>query len=667
MRTRIVYLLLWAVLGARAQEARPWEQYLNEVMTQDDLESSSWEETYELLCELEQHPLDINRATRERLEELPFLSAQQIEGIMEYLWRYGRMESKAELQMIRALDYAQRRLLAYFVTVGEEPADSLPRLKDIAKYGKNELMAYGRVPFYERKGDREGYLGPPYRHWLRYQFTYGEQVKLGLVGAQDAGEPFFANSNRTGYDYYSLYLQLRNLGRVESLVLGNYRVSMGMGLVMNNSFALGKMMMLQNLGRSTYTLRAHSSRSEGSLLGAGATIDMGRDLKWTAFVSYKPADATLNKDGTVATILTTGYHRTQAEMAKKHDLHVLKTGGSLRYAPGGFHLALNGLYTHLDRPLRPNTNSLYRRHYPQGSDFVNLSLDYGYASPRVALNGETAVDQQGHLATINAVSLRLSDAVSLMALQRFYASRYTSLDAQSYSDGGKVQNESGVYLGLNWQPSQALRLSAYTDYAYFAWARYQVSQPSYAWDNMLQADWQKRNWTVSGRYRFRVRQKDGADKKTLDTYVEHRGRLSVNYGREQGLGGRVQLDGGFSPRSEVGGVRSDEWGAMVSGTLAYTHRWLRLNGGLGYFHTDGYNSRVYLYEQGPLYTYSSLQLYGEGLRYWLMARVSLGRNLTLTAKAGVTDYRDRQTIGSGYQQIDGSSQTDLDLQVRWKF
>ena len=141
----------------------------------------------------------------------------------------------------------------------------------------------------------------------------------------------------------------------------------------------------------------------------------------------------------------------------------------------------------------------------------------------------------------------------------------------------------------------------------------------------------------------------------------------MNYGREQGLGGRVQLDGGFSPRSEVGGVRSDEWGAMVSGTLAYTHRWLRLNGGLGYFHTDGYNSRVYLYEQGPLYTYSSLQLYGEGLRYWLMARVSLGRNLTLTAKAGVTDYRDRQTIGSGYQQIDGSSQTDLDLQVRWKF
>ena len=246
---------------ALAQETRPWEQYLNEVMTQEDMASSTWEQTYDLLCDLEDHPLDINQVTREQLEELPFLSAQQIEGIVEYLWRYGRMETLSELQMIRSLDYAQRRLLTYFVYVGEEPPAALPTLKDIAQYGQNELMAYARVPFYNRKGDINGYLGPKYRHWLRYQFTYGDQVKLGLVASQDAGEPFFANQNKWGYDYYSFYLQLRNFRRLESLVLGNYRVSMGMGLVMNNSFSLGKMAMLQNLGRSSYTLRAHSSRS----------------------------------------------------------------------------------------------------------------------------------------------------------------------------------------------------------------------------------------------------------------------------------------------------------------------------------------------------------------------------------------------------------------------
>ncbi len=639
-------------------QTRPWEQYLNEVMTQEDMASSTWEQTYDLLCDLEDHPLDINQVTREQLEELPFLSAQQIEGIMEYLWRYGRMESLSELQMIRSLDYAQRRLLTFFVYVGEEPPAALPTLKDIAKYGQNELMAYARVPFYNRKGDIDGYLGLKYRHWLRYQFTYGDQVKLGLVASQDAGEPFFANQNKWGYDYYSFYLQLRNFRRLESLVLGNYRVSMGMGLVMNNSFSLGKMAMLQNLGRSSYTLRAHSSRSSGSLLGAAATIDMGRHVKLTAFASCNPADATLNKDGTVSAILDTDYHRTETEMNKKHNLHPFKTGGCLRYDAHGFRLGMNALYTHLDRTLKPNTSTLYRQHYPQGTDFLNLSLDYGYASPRVALSGETATDKQGHLATINTASLRVSDVLSMIVLQRFYSYAYTSLDAQSYSDGGKVQNESGVYLGLTWQPSLAFRLSAYTDYAYFAWAKYQVSQSSYSWDNLLQATWQKQRWTFTGRYRLRLRQQDDETKKHLVNRWEHRGRLSADYTTATGFGGRMQLDGGWT---------TGEWGGMVSTTLAYTRRWLRLNGGLGYFHTDSYNSRVYLYEQGPLYTYTSQQFYGEGIRYWLMARANIGKRLTLTAKFGVTDYFDRTTIGSSYQQIDASSLSDLDLQLRWKF
>ena len=106
---------------------------------------------------------------------------------------------------------------------------------------------------------------------------------------------------------------------------------------------------------------------------------------------------------------------------------------------------------------------------------------------------------------------------------------------------------------------------------------------------------------------------------------------------------------------------------MVSQSLGYHHRWLRLSGGLGYFHTDSYDSRVYLYESGPLYSYGFSQYSGEGIRYWLMARAEISRRLILTAKFGTTDYFDRSVIGTSYQQIDGSSQSDLDLQFRYKF
>jgi len=657
-------MFLWVVsLGARAQDnqSRPWETYLNEVMTLEDVESASLETVYDLLCELEQHPLDINTVTRETLEQFPFLSAQQIEEIIEYRDRYGPLKSIGELQMVRSLDYAQRRLLTYFIYIGDEPEKGFPKLDDIARYGRHELMATARIPFYRRKGDDGDYLGDPYRHWLRYQFTYHDAVKAGIVGAKDAGEPFFTGRNRWGYDHYALYLQLRGLGRLEALCLGHYRISMGMGLVMNSDFSLGKVAMLQNLGRASTGIRAHSSRSDNYLQGAAATLNLGRGLRLTAFGSYRAIDATLNKDGTAATLLNTGYHRTEAEMDKKHNLNMLKAGGSLSYQNRGLHVGLNMAYSQLSRELKPNTSALYRKNYPQGKDFLNTSLDYRYASHRLSLSGETAIDKAGHLATINTASIRLSDTWSMMALQRFYAYSYASIDAQSFSEGGRVQNESGAYLGLTWRPLPSLRLDAYTDFAYFAWARYQVSQSSYNWDHLLQGTWQHRRWTLDARYRLRLKQKDNADKTALDSHPEHRMRLGISYAGEGGFGTHTQIDGGYYAYGEK------EWGMMISQSLSYEGRRLRLNGGVGYFHTDSYDSRVYLYEKGPLYTYGLASFYGEGIRYWLMARVAIGQKLTLTAKIGVTDYFDRSTIGSSYQQIDASSMTDMDLQVRWKF
>ena len=661
MKAQIVGVLLVLSLAATAQSAHEWETYLREVITVEDVGSAAWEEMYDQLCELDQHPIDLNHASREQLEQLPFLSAQQVEDIMEYLYQYGSMKSVAELQMIRSLDYQRRRLLGYFIEISDdEQKRDFPSLKTMAQYGRHEVMTTAKIPLYERKGDREAYKGWPYRHWLRYQFSYGDYVKAGLVGAQDAGEPFFANKNRMGYDYYSYYLQLKNWGRLSSLVLGKYRVSMGMGLIANNSFAMGKLSSLQNLGRATNTLRAHSSRSSSDYLqGIGATVTIAKGLSATGFLSYRAMDATLNKDGTAATIVTSGYHRTEKELEKKNNLRNTSYGGTLRYQGGGFHAGLNVVGIHLDRELRPNTAVLYRQHAAQGTDFLNFSADYGYINPRFAFNGETAMNKDGALATINSLSLQCGSGVALMALYRFYSFRYTSLYGNSFSDGGAVQNESGIYLGVNWQPSPRWKVMAYSDYAYFPWAKYQISQSSHAFDNLLQVSYLRNHWTIDARYRLKFRQRDNEKKADLENRTEHRGRLSLTY------------NGPFSSRTQFDYTQiafgGQERGWMVSQSLGYHHRWLRLSGGLGYFHTDSYDSRVYLYESGPLYSYGFSQYSGEGIRYWLMARAEINRHLILTAKFGTTDYFDRSVIGTSYQQIDASSQSDLDLQLRWKF
>ena len=75
MKLRLSLLLLLPFLGVKAQESHGWETYLNQVMTAEDAASEGWQQTYDLLSDLVQHPININTATREQLEAIPFLSA----------------------------------------------------------------------------------------------------------------------------------------------------------------------------------------------------------------------------------------------------------------------------------------------------------------------------------------------------------------------------------------------------------------------------------------------------------------------------------------------------------------------------------------------------------------------------------------------------------------
>ena len=105
---------------------------------------------------------------------------------------------------------------------------------------------------------------------------------------------------------------------------------------------------------------------------------------------------------------------------------------------------------------------------------------------------------------------------------------------------------------------------------------------------------------------------------------------------------------------------------MLSQIAGYQWKLLKFNGMAGYFHTDSYASRLYVYERSPLYSFSFPAYYGEGLRMALMVQANVNRHLSFTAKLGFTRYFDRETISSGLQEINGPIQTDLDMQIRWR-
>ena len=666
-KIKAIVLFLLVVLTAAAQEQRPWEVLLGELSTQEDVESAEWEDTYEMLCDLEQHPLDINTATREQLLQFPFLTEQQVEDLQVYIYYYGGMKTLGELAMVTSIDYHTRCLLTHFVFCGEQKPRTTPRWSDVLKYGRHDVVADFNIPFYERHGDKKGYLGYPYRHTVRYNFSYSDRLRIGLLGAQDAGEPFFANKNSMGYDYYSFFAEAHRLGKVKNLVVGRYRTSFGMGLVMGNSFSTGKMSVLSSLGYKADGLRAQTARTPGNYLqGGAATVEVAQGLELTAFASYRKVDATLGKTDSIDTstpissIVTDGYHRTATEMAKKNNSSETTAGGHVAYRTKGFRIGATVVNTTYDKALAPDTSVTYRRYYAMGKNHWNVSTDYGYTGHLFSFHGETATGGCGAIATTNALAFTPSSQLSLMALYRFYGKKYNAIRANGFNEGGRVQNESGVYVGVKWQATRQLQLMAYTDYAYFPWAKYQASVSSDAWDNLVQVRYATDRVSLTARYRVKMRGYDNTEQTAMLTKTTHRARLSgtVNAGNWR-IGANMDL--AFCD------FEQQSMGWMASGSAGYTHHWLRLTGNIGYFHTDDYDSRVYAYEQGVMYAYSYLSFEGEGLRCSVSARASLGSGLTLVAHLSTTKYFDRDHISSSYQQIDHSSKTDLALQLRWRF
>jgi hypothetical protein len=105
---------------------------------------------------------------------------------------------------------------------------------------------------------------------------------------------------------------------------------------------------------------------------------------------------------------------------------------------------------------------------------------------------------------------------------------------------------------------------------------------------------------------------------------------------------------------------------MLSQQMAWqtTHHLIAMTA--AWFHTDDYESRLFLYGRQMAHQFAFPSYYGHGIRLMVMARADLLQRLRLSLRMGHTRYFDRSTIGTALQQVDGSSLTDLDLQLRYR-
>lgn len=686
-RTAIAHHLLalaWLLLPLRAggqgipalrEQFMTWEDFVEEYIggTQDDEETGERQtESLRMLEERYAAPLNLNTARREELLELPFLSEAQADSILAYRERKKSFASMGELLFVSNLGHADRRRLSLFTFAGDTlPATPVPIWRHFTD-GRHELETRLDVPLYRRAGNkpysREELLAEPNRvyfgngltHTLRYRYRRRQDVAYGLTLQKDAGEPFGRNGNYP-YDYASLYIYYRALSGKLEMLLGDYNLRMGQGLLFGHDFFGGKQALVEVPPRTRTSIRKHTSTEENDFFrGGAATLRMGC---WavTLFASARRLDGTLRGD-TLTAFKTDGLHRTARELERRHAIGCYTAGGHVGMEHERWRIGAGGFYTAYTKTVWPSPRT-YNRHYLRGDKAAGFSLDYMWRSHRWLVQGEAAFDRLLHMATTHTVRLVCSDRLAWTLQGRLFSPRFVAPFGDAVQENSRTANEYGLLLGLKAAPFRRVEATAYADCFYFPHARFRASRPSRGMECFVQLRYVPHRPLWAGlQYRFKTKQQDIAGYAGLMEYSQtHRLRLHAAYA---------------SSRTAV--HLSADATAAVRQTAATTYGWMlsaRVRQSLGkrfsasafggVFFTDDYASRIYSYEPQLRYAAGFPVFAYHGMRLVCVCDWEIAGGLHLAARYGLLRYFNRDHIGEGTQLITSSAKSDLSVQLRW--
>ncbi|EMR02796.1 ComEA family DNA-binding protein [Cesiribacter andamanensis] len=651
-------------------------------------EDLPYEDLYEQLLLLYTQPLDLNRASREELQALYLLKPAQVASFMHYREQNGPLLSLYELQAIPAWDLTTIQQLLPFVRVRDLglQGDSRPLLEQLRHSGTRFAILRWERQLEQQAGYRPradtlnpAYAGSADKLYLRLRMSKARSFSLGLTAEKDAGEALRVNSasRQYGADFYSIHAMFWNLGPFKRLVLGDYQLQAGQGLVLGAGFYLGKgAETITTVGRASLGLRPYTSVVEGGYFrGAGFSLGNQR-AELTLFGSSAARDASLRgvsdslslaEDRYFSALQSSGLHRTASELANRHAVRESNLGltGRWKVAPGQFSLGFTSLYTHFNTRQQPQDH-LYNRFAFRGKENWTGSLFAEGRWQQLSYFTEWALSQGGGWGSLTGLIAPLSHGLDVSLLFRNYTPTFYSFYGAAFAEGSRLQNETGLYWGLKYRHSRALWFTAYFDHYWFPWLRYRVSAPSQGHDYLLRANWQpSRSLLLYFQYRGKLQERDapGGDKSRAPAPLYRRQYiLNLDHSPLPHLQFRSRVQW-----SRITLESSTSRGYLLVQDISYSlGRW-RLSSRYALFDTDDWESRQYAMERDVLWAFSVPAYYGKGSRYYALLQWKVLPNLDIWLRWARTHFRDREQIGSGHARIEGPHRSQIKMQLKLDF
>ena len=647
-----------------------------DILSRDPIDDQDYSDVAERLTYYRKHPIDLNKATKEQLKELIFLSPIQINEILNHSLENGPFINVFELQSIKSLDVESISLLLYFVKVTLPVPLQDMTFKKLVQKADHDLMIRmgqileGQAGFSKLANTKEAnYQGSASRVLTRYRYNYSNTLAASLNMEKDAGEIFFDSGKNKGFDFYSGNISFRGNGIVKKLLVGDYALQFGQGLVMWSGSSFGKGAGISTIAKQDFGLKPYSSVNESMFLRGTSGTFKYKKISFTPFISKKNLDASLTDEGKeISTISISGLHRTKSELDNKSRLSSTIYGAHIQLNSKSLTIGFTSYQTRFSLPFGIG-KSLYEQYDFVGNSLTNLGLHYDYNYKNTYFFGEMAHSKNGGSASINGIISSLSPKVSLVLMHRRYTKNYHSFFSQAISESSNTVNESGFYSALSLKFDSKWDLFTYSDFFRFPWLKFRVNAPSSGYEIFAQINYRMdKKLKLSSRFKQQVREENPEDiiaGSGLETVDKQNYRIEISY----------SINDRFSLRNRVEMVRYQKGGSKYElgflnyQDIIYKPLSSKISGNIrfGIFDTESFNSRIYAYENDVLYSYSVPAYQGKGIRFYFNARYTLIRDFDLWLRYSLTSYYDQNTVGSGDDQINGNKRSDIRLQIRYQF
>ncbi|HRN57281.1 MAG TPA: hypothetical protein PLL71_12560, partial [Agriterribacter sp.] len=430
--------------------------------------------------------------------------------------------------------------------------------------------------------------------------------------------------------------------------------------------AFGKVSAVMHIKKQSAVLRPYNA-SGAFYFHRGAAVQLEKN-NWqgAVFLSIRKFDATIHtgsptEEGFVSSIHTSGYHRTESERSDHGALGQRAYGAMLKYGKNNWYTGFNMIQYHFNHPIQKEA-APYNVYAQTGKRHSNYSIDYGFTLNNMHIFGETAVDRNLTVASVNGVLISVHPKASVSLLNRSIAKAYQAFYGNAFTAGSTVANEQGLFTGFSLQPAPACTVDLYADIFRFPWLKYRTDAPSYGKDYFVQVSYRPSKLTeMYSRYRSRrksINQKTEANAMNEVIPFAHRSwRTQVSHRLSKTFSIRERFELlWYTPEKA-----NEEKGFLAFFDVLYKPPQSRLsmNARFQYFESDSYNSRLYAYENDVLYYYAVPVFYDKGSRYYINARYKLNKYMNVWLKWGQIIYSGKDAIGSGLEEIKGNKKSEI--------